>query len=288
MAGLINAWAGWNAVWLGGGTITTDTATGIRTFSGAAGQDPRQGLLINLFPGDIIECAVMARARSGKGHLWAALGGVSGPLLAEVPISSEDFRPYRFRAEVPFFDYSSLGPFAEAFVCAGLFGSDNVSSEVDFCAPRAGLIGGPQFAPGGPVRVHKGGEDQTIPPGVITKLTWSTAEIDPDATFDDTNDRVIPCFRGIYRVHVMARFKAGVDQIFSEIRITRNGGLMRSSAIVRPSGTDAFTLETEDIMRMSGTTDYVEALVQQNSGGDLDVDGTSSFTKMIVQRIGLV
>ena len=59
----------------------------------------------------------------------------------------------------------------------------------------------------------------------------------------------------------------------------------RGRTIHRTSGTGSFSLICEVMVQLNGTTDYLDAQVQQNSGVSQDVSGDQALTYFEIMRV---
>lgn len=270
----INAWAPWGQPSPAHGTISLSN-NGILTVSAseAGVTGPRRGIRLDTVPGDVLEIEMMARAVSGKPHIFANWSNGTN-LLSETVVGSE-FKLYRCRFGIP--AHMTSG-FVDIFV--GLYAGDGVGGEGEFYAPRIRRNGLPVQCV---VRASLSA-NQTVTTGSLQTALFNTAVIDPYGFIDATNYRVTPLISGIYAVSAAIRFNATADDAYHEVRIRRSGSNMASTEH-RAKGASSVTVNCSTIMRLNGTNDYVDVGIQQNSGADRVVSSTNWQTRLELVRV---
>jgi hypothetical protein len=173
---------------------------------------------------------------------------------------------------------------------AGLKGAmrySNTSSTIEYCQGTAWVSMGPSSTSVPSFRVHKGGTAQTVAANTGTILTWSTEEFDAQNNFSPCvsncasgapvagQSRFTPSTPGNYIFSVTAQCaNNGVGGCATYIY--KNGGLAIHGTYDPNSAAGAFTT-ANGILRMNGTTDYVEAYVY--NGGGTSITGTPEYTQ---------
>lgn len=137
------------------------------------------------------------------------------------------------------------------------------------------LLNRPSFS------VHRNGVTQGITTGTPVKVQWTTAEHDSHDYFDRaTNYRYTPKVAGSFMFHTQSRWvdAMGAGQ-FRSLHIYKNGSSVRH-AVVSPAGgdTEGSTVTCAALLRMNGTTDYVEVFVGHDHGSDRDLSGAAAAT----------
>tara|TARA_R100000231_G_scaffold137266_1_gene113437 strand:+ start:461 stop:985 length:525 start_codon:yes stop_codon:yes gene_type:complete len=116
---------------------------------------------------------------------------------------------------------------------------------------------------------------QTIATGTETKLQFATEDFDTDSAYDNsTNYRFTPQVAGKYEIRASVRMATSTDYTGLKLILKKNG-----SAIIQHQ-TSAFHYETRvvcGIISFNGSSDYVEAFVVQNSGGNVDTDSENTY-----------
>lgn len=138
-------------------------------------------------------------------------------------------------------------------------------------------------------RVHRNGTNQTaLGTGATVKIQFNsiangtTAEgFDDFAYFDlTTNYRYTPKIAGVYYFFLNLRFVAVAANTSVVGQIWKNGtsAIVVASARAVSSTTTSPLISCGGIVRMNGSTDYVEFYAYQDSGGDQDINGATTIT----------
>lgn len=130
--------------------------------------------------------------------------------------------------------------------------------------------------------------DQT---GVVTatwtKLSLATVVTDDTLAYATATARFTPQVAGDYLVSGAAEVKVGVNQASVRMSVYKNGAIYESGPISRMSGTGACgACLPGAIVPMNGTTDYLEAWIYQDTGGNATIDGTAARTWINAIRVG--
>jgi len=137
--------------------------------------------------------------------------------------------------------------------------------------------------------VTKGGTNQgSVATGTWTKVTWPTEEWDTGAVFG--SDKFTCNVSGKYHFYFALKLTGNV-LYDNAAALYKNGSLFRYANyfIAYDSGanTGVPTMQMEAALDLSasGTPDYVEVWVHQESGGDQTVDGATTATWFTGHRI---
>ena len=125
---------------------------------------------------------------------------------------------------------------------------------------------------------------QSISSNTTTKVQFDTEDYDTDNCYDNsTNYRFTPTVAGKYFVYLQTRF-----QVFSALSNIQTLIYKNGSNVSMFSGNDNFlpTLQTNKVIDMNGTTDYLEGFIYQNSGSSQDATGSDRTTFFGAYRIG--
>lgn len=123
---------------------------------------------------------------------------------------------------------------------------------------------------------------QTISTATFTKMQLNNETFDTNGYFDPvTNYRFLPLVAGYYQINGSCGiiFEAGDLTIDFAVEIYKNG-VVYSATDVRVSVASASqVINTQDIVFLNGSTDYVELFVYQASGANRDTvpDGASCY-----------
>lgn len=153
-------------------------------------------------------------------------------------------------------------------------------------APAATISSGATVSPAGvqynPVQpcfaANMNNVDQTaIVTATITQLQFSNEVFDPNSCYDTGTYRFTPSVAGIYLMTISVEVKAMADTKIVTVYLYKNGVAVASQK-VQLAGTTSGQAAVNFRVAANGTTDYFTAHVQQDSGGNKDVDGTNSKT----------
>lgn len=118
---------------------------------------------------------------------------------------------------------------------------------------------------------------QSISNATATKITLNAEDYDTANAFDSTtNYRFNPQVAGYYQFNGCAQFASSSGA--STVYIYKNGATVKAVSGVLAGGASSTTIST--IIYLNGLTDYVEFYVYQGSGGALNVNGGSNWTRL--------
>tara|TARA_A100001201_G_scaffold139904_1_gene132392 strand:- start:21 stop:548 length:528 start_codon:yes stop_codon:yes gene_type:complete len=126
--------------------------------------------------------------------------------------------------------------------------------------------------------------NQSISNNTTTKVQFDTEDYDTDNCYDNsTNYRFTPTVAGKYFVYLQTRF-----QVFSALTNIQTMIYKNGTNVSMFSGNDNFlpTLQTNKVIDMNGSTDYLEGFIYQNSGSSQNATGSDKTTFFGAYRIG--
>jgi hypothetical protein len=115
---------------------------------------------------------------------------------------------------------------------------------------------------------------QNIANATNTKIQFNIEGFDTDSCYDNvTNYRFTPNVAGKYFVYATVRYGTGTDFSYFEVSVRKNN----ASAITfaNESNFENNKAQTQTIVEMNGTTDYLEAFTYHERGGDIDTTATA-------------
>ena len=116
---------------------------------------------------------------------------------------------------------------------------------------------------------------QSFTNAAVTKIQFNSEVFDTDGCYDPTtNYRFTPTTAGKYFVYLQFAFDSGVEWDGLVGIISKNGSY-DNIVVYRHENYHAITMN--HIVDMNGTTDYLEAFCQQNSGGSLSLRYNSGW-----------
>jgi len=139
--------------------------------------------------------------------------------------------------------------------------------------------------------VNKGGVDQgSVATGTLTKVTWPTIDWQTSTGTPFASDKFTCDLSGKYHFYFALKLTGNVlyDNM---VALYKNGSLVRYAnyflAYDSGANTGVPTMQMEATLDLSasGTPDYVEVYVHQESGGDQTVDGSATATWFNGHRI---
>jgi hypothetical protein len=149
------------------------------------------------------------------------------------------------------------------------FDASNVRQLFATFARSTGLA---TFAKTSAFRAHKNGTNQAVPTGVLTKVTWGTEGFDLNGDFTN-NEWTPPAGRPVL---IAATVMWNASPNITLISIYKNGSDFARGMLL-PGIAGQQTLTVSAIDNPSGT-DVYSIYVYQQSGGNVDILGTSPHT----------
>lgn len=131
-------------------------------------------------------------------------------------------------------------------------------------------------------RVYKGAS-QSITNNVETKVTVDNSSFDRSGLFDSVNSRLTVKTPGTYRLSGSVSFASSSSNIRIAY-IAKNGTISVGNQIQAISAGASTTVQVSDVFE-AVAGDYFELWAYQNSGGSLNVNGTSSGTYLTLERL---
>ena len=137
----------------------------------------------------------------------------------------------------------------------------------------------------------KGGTNQTgVGTGTYTKVTWPTIDWQTSTGTPFASDKFTCDLSGKYHFYTAVKFTT--SQLYDNaIALYKNGSVAKYANYFiaydagANTGQPTMQLEATIDLSASGTPDYVEVYVHQESGGDLIIDGTATATWFTGYRI---
>lgn len=148
----------------------------------------------------------------------------------------------------------------------------NTSSAIEYCQGTAWVSMGPSATDVPAFSVNKGGTNQTVTTNTPTKLTFSTEEFDTYNNFDTATSRFTPTITGIYLVQVNVYCTNSTS--WCQARIYKNGSEVAEAGPVSGSSNQGHVTA---LVRMNGSTDYLEAWTY--NGGGTTIDGSTEHAR---------
>ncbi len=137
------------------------------------------------------------------------------------------------------------------------------------------IIGNPTVFPIFPTfYVTKTGGNQSIPNTGPVKVTWDTEDDDPYNYFDMGNERWTPLVSGYYLISLHLTWNAGAanEHFYTEIYL--NGVQLCNQRIGMANSGNQAGATVVTVIFLNGSTDYIEAFVEQyNAGNRLVLSG---------------
>ncbi|WP_199203061.1 hypothetical protein [Paraburkholderia madseniana] len=125
--------------------------------------------------------------------------------------------------------------------------------------------------------------NQILTANTIAKIQFDTKNFDSGTYYDNsTNYRFTPLIAGKYEVHVVISFVQGTSGAYIAA-IYKNGSILVNSQESVPSQAGNFSVMSEAIVNMNGTTDYLEGWGQTPG---TTVNGASPATYFEAYYIG--
>jgi hypothetical protein len=115
--------------------------------------------------------------------------------------------------------------------------------------------------------------DQSISDGTVTTLQFNTESFDTDSMFDTSTYRFTPTTAGKYWVYAKGRVDSASDFDVVAISIRKNG---TKYSEFRNTNRYYDTVFSGVIITFNGSSDYVDVVMEQGSGGSLNVKGGTS------------
>lgn len=133
--------------------------------------------------------------------------------------------------------------------------------------------------------------DQTVANSTATRVNYNGVSFDIGSFFDTvTNHRYNPKLPGKYTFTNHIGFKpSAATNLTVQNGVQKNGTGIVTAYNILSTANLQYSFPATVITGMNGTTDYVEGIGFQNSGGNLDIFATASFitTFMVGSRLSL-
>ena len=115
--------------------------------------------------------------------------------------------------------------------------------------------------------------NQTMANTTITKITFDAEQLDSDSTYDTSNSRFTPGVAGYYFIGSIWRYDTGTDFDDARFILYRNGSAVIQTSVVNKDSHGT----TFSAIVYSDADDYFEMYGRQNSGGNVTINGGSTY-----------
>jgi|TARA_R100000084_G_C4541616_1_gene95841 Tfp pilus assembly protein FimT len=115
--------------------------------------------------------------------------------------------------------------------------------------------------------------NQTISNTTFTKVTFDAEQLDSDSKYDTSNSRFTPTVAGYYFIGAIWRFDTTTNFGDGRFLLYKNGSSVIQSAI---NNDDANGMTFSAII-YSDADDYFEMFTRQDSGGNVTINGGSTY-----------
>jgi hypothetical protein len=116
-----------------------------------------------------------------------------------------------------------------------------------------------------------------------TTLTFAAGDVvtNPGSWFVDATDRITPNIAGVYAVGAMVNMSANAGAI-SYLTTLKNGATIvsKQTSNLATAGANS-ALSTFGVVSMNGSTDYLNAIAYQTSGGSINAQARSFFVYLL-------
>ena len=115
--------------------------------------------------------------------------------------------------------------------------------------------------------------NQTVSNTTFTKITFDAEQLDSDSKYDTSNSRFTPTEAGYYFIGAIWRYDTGTDFPDGRFMLYKNGSSVIQSSVVNQ---DANGMTFSAII-YSDADDYFEMYARQDSGGNVTINGGSTY-----------
>ena len=115
--------------------------------------------------------------------------------------------------------------------------------------------------------------NQTISNDTFTKITFDAEQLDSDTKYDTSNSRFTPTVAGYYFIGAIWRYDTATDFDNGRFVLYRNGSSIIQTSIVNNQANGT----TFSAIIYSDADDYFEMYGRQNSGGNVTINGGSTY-----------
>lgn len=128
---------------------------------------------------------------------------------------------------------------------------------------------------------------QSISNGTTTKISFDTEAADTNNEFDSsTNYRFTPTNSGYYLAVLVVEMSSIGDGKAMQIYLRKNNSAVgQFYNDMKVGNTGGIVMCVTGVFSMNGTTDYLEAFCEQNSGGSTNASGGTSATRLIITEL---
>ena len=115
--------------------------------------------------------------------------------------------------------------------------------------------------------------NQTMSNTTLTKITFDAEQLDSDSKYDTSNSRFTPTEAGYYFIGSIWRYDTGTDFDDARFILYRNGSAVIQTSVVNKDSHGT----TFSAIVYSDADDYFEMYGRQNSGGNVTINGGSTY-----------
>jgi len=128
---------------------------------------------------------------------------------------------------------------------------------------------------------------QSFTTATLTVVTYNVVDFDSNSYFVSSNNSFTPLIAGYYQVNVSCTFASTTTGYQCGVGVSVSGTVkdynVAASSVVGTGGTDGTTPVCSTIVYCNGTTDYIQGVAAQSSGGTISsVTGLSNATTFSV------
>jgi len=125
-------------------------------------------------------------------------------------------------------------------------------------------------------------DGQTITTSTDTLIEFDTEvfKSTDSAAFDTTNHRYLPTTAGYYVIHSSVRLNedASGDRFIIQIRKNGTVGSADGSSVIDQDINDYSSVQATALIECDGSSDYIDAIIYQNTGSDKTILGHSAYS----------
>lgn len=160
------------------------------------------------------------------------------------------------------------------------------SSQTGLVNTSAQTFGGRKNAGNSKVVVTRSGA-QSISTGTTTKIQFDTEEVDTNGEYDPaTNYRFTATNSGYYLAILVVEMSSIGDGKAMQVYLRKNNSTVgQFYSDMKVGNTGGIVMQATGIFSLNGTTDYIEAFCEQNSGGSTNVSGGTSATRLVITEL---
>ena len=182
-------------------------------------------------------------------------GSVGGSVSLDAPPSTTS--QYDINFKLPVADGSN-----------GQVITTNGSGQLSF----TGLAEPPAF------HAYKSSPYQVLPNSSDTVITFETELFDSNNFYNTSNSRFTPTIAGYYFVKAKVEFSNATGNYYFAIHIFKNGSRISRGGHWNDGSNQNVNIDNSSIIAFNGSSDYVEVVCYQNSGGNITINNSVTGT----------